>query len=207
MSSPTNKTYCFFSLSSQAARTGSGSQQKKPLSPPSAQADNQLPSDQPLQLPQTGTGTALTPSQLPASSAQQQSSPRTAPPKAGGQPSQPATAALGTQGSAAAEGTQLGSAGQKKGSDSPPGSAGGPQAGQLGAGETGRPSKHVKMMTSVLEVLAREVLNPASTKETRDAAHTCLQVCWSELRSPGILLSGHASQLCLQKTAKQIAST
>lgn len=44
------------------------------------------------------------------------------------------------------------------------------------AGDPGSPSKHVKMMTGILEVLAREVLNPASSKETRDAAHTCLQV-------------------------------
>ncbi|KAL0051806.1 hypothetical protein WJX82_002492 [Trebouxia sp. C0006] len=53
----------------------------------------------------------------------------------------------------------------------------GPQGGSPKAEEgLGSPSKQVKMMSGILEVLAREVLNPASTKETRDAAHTCLQI-------------------------------
>ena len=46
------------------------------------------------------------------------------------------------------------------------------------------PSKQVKMMSGILEVLAREVLNPASTKGTRDAAHTCLQVLSMVKRDP-----------------------
>ena len=64
-----------------------------------------------------------------------------------------------------------------KKSDSTPAEAAGPQGGSPKAEEgLGSPSKQVKMMSGILEVLAREVLNPASTKETRDAAHTCLQV-------------------------------
>ena len=61
--------------------------------------------------------------------------------------------------------------------DSTPAEAAGPQGASPKPEEgVGSPSKQVKMMSGILEVLAREVLNPASTKETRDAAHTCLQV-------------------------------
>ncbi|KAL0020642.1 hypothetical protein WJX79_010395 [Trebouxia sp. C0005] len=61
--------------------------------------------------------------------------------------------------------------------DSTPAEAARPQGGSPKDEEgVGSPSKQVKMVSGILEVLAREVLNPASTNETRDAAHTCLQI-------------------------------
>lgn len=83
---------------------------------------------------------------------------------------QPQQSTLGTQSS---EASRPDSTEGKKIDRSP---ASGPKGGSPGAGDGVSPSKQVKMMTGILEVLAREVLNPASTKETRDAAHACLQV-------------------------------
>ena len=67
--------------------------------------------------------------------------------------------------------------GSTKNSEGSPAEGAEPKGGSPTAEEgLSSPSKQVKMMSGILEVLAREVLNPASTKETRDAAHTCLQV-------------------------------
>ena len=114
--------------------------------------------------------------ELPSLSAQQHPGYGTISPAANRQSPQPDPTALIAQGSGAADPARPSSAGAKKADGSPPGSAGRPEGGSPEAGDGGGPSKHVKMITGILEVLAREVLNPASTTETRDAAHTCLQV-------------------------------
>lgn len=90
------------------------------------------------------------------------------------QSAQPQQSPLAAQSS---EATLSDSAEGKKTDQSPAGSVGGPKGASPGVKEGLSPSKQVKMMTGILEVLAREVLNPASSKETRDAAHSCLQVC------------------------------
>ena len=94
-------------------------------------------------------------------------------PAANRQAAQPQQSTFATQNSDA---SRLDSTEGKKTERSPTGSVGGPKGGSPSAGDGPSPSKQVKMMTGILEVLAREVLNPASTKETRDAAHLCLQV-------------------------------
>ena len=55
------------------------------------------------------------------------------------------------------------------------------------------PEADQKMMMGILEVLVREVMNPASTKETREAAHTCLEVkshpvfeLWYPMKLPSV---------------------
>ena len=50
------------------------------------------------------------------------------------------------------------------------------QAGVQGSGGMVDASRKNLLMLGILEVLMREVLNPASSKETRDAAHSCLEV-------------------------------
>ena len=77
---------------------------------------------------------------------------------------------------------------------SPVRSVGGPKGGSPGAGDGASPSQQVKMMTGILEVLAREVLNPASTKETRDAAHSCLQVGQLLVYMDNIITQVHVSR-------------
>lgn len=114
-----------------------------------------------------------TPAQpLPSSSPAQQP---------GSETIQPAATAQANQSTLAAQTVVEG----RKSDGSPPTYAGSPKGGSPGAGDGASHSKQVKMMTGILEVLAREVLNPASTKETRDAAQACLQVWqllgWLEL--------------------------
>ena len=117
-----------------------------------------------------------TPAQpLASSSAPQQPGSGAIQPAVDAVSAQPERSRLATQTS---EATRPGSAEEKqKKEGSPSGGTkqGSPGAG-AGAGDGPSPSKQVKMMTGILEVLSREVLNPASTKETRDAAHSCLQV-------------------------------
>lgn len=161
----------------QAGWTGAASQQVSHQPAPPAPVSHQLSTVQQLQPPATNPGTVQSLGQgHPSLSAQQHPGSGTISPAAQGQSPQPDPAALNAQGSGAADPTWPSSAGGKKGDGSPPGSAGRPEGGSPEAGDGGGPSKHVRMMTGILEVLAREVLNPASTKETRDAAHTCLQV-------------------------------
>ena len=56
------------------------------------------------------------------------------------------------------------------------------QAGVQGSGGMVDASRKNLLMLGILEVLMREVLNPASSKETRDAAHSCLEVMPAALR-------------------------
>ena len=152
------------SITLQAAHASTAANQPPARQPPAGQ----LPASEP---PASQPAPAQTPSQplLPPGTQLQSSSAAITGP-ASGSTAQADSPALSTQ-------AQPGSSDVKKG-DSTPAEAAGPQGGSPKAEEgLSSPSKQVKMMSGILEVLAREVLNPASTKETRDAAHTCLQVC------------------------------
>ncbi len=153
------------SITLQAAHASAAASQPPARQPPAGQLSaSEPPASQPAPA-QTHSQPLLPPgTQLQTSSAAV-----TAP--ASNPTAQADSPALSTQ-------AQPGSSDVKK-SDSTPAEAAGPQGGSPKAEEgVGSPSKQVKMMSGILEVLAREVLNPASTKETRDAAHTCLQVCY-----------------------------
>ena len=152
------------SITLQAAHASAAANQPPARQPPAGQ----LPASEP---PVSQPAPAQTPSPPllpPGTQLQTSSAAITA--SASGSTVQADSSGLSTQ-------AQPGSSDVKK-SDSTPAEAAGPQGGSPKAEEgVGSPSKQVKMMSGILEVLAREVLNPASTKETRDAAHTCLQVC------------------------------
>ncbi len=160
-----------------------------PARPPPA---GQLPANQ-SPVVQAPLSTLQTPGQpLPPSLATQpHDRPEIIPASANGQPAQPErAAALSAQVSAASESTQPGSGGMTQTGSGSPADAGGSkdESPNAGGGEAGSPSKQIKMMSGILEVLAREVLNPASTEETRDAAHTCLQVLYSPITSQALCL-------------------
>ena len=132
---------------------------------------SQLPANQPaVSLPPLLQAPGQAP--LPAPSAEPHGTPRPITATSSGQPAHPQ---LSTQTSLAAAASETGPA-VKKG-DGIPAAVGGSKEDSPKADEgAGTPSKAVKMMSGILEVLVREVLNYASTAETRDAAHTCLQI-------------------------------
>ncbi len=147
------------SITLQAAHASAAANQPPARQPPAGQ----LPASEPPALQPAPAQTPSQPLLPPGTSSAAITGPASGPTPQGDSP------ALSAQ-------AQPGSSDVKK-SDSTPAEAAGPQGGSPKAEEgVGSPSKQVKMMSGILEVLAREVLNPASTKETRDAAHTCLQV-------------------------------
>ena len=153
------------SISLQAAHGSAAANQLPARLPPAGQVPaSEPPASQPAATPAQIPGHPLPPgAQLQTSSAAI-TGPASSP------TAQVDSPALSTQ-------AQPGSSDEKK-IDSTPAEAARPQGGSPKDEEgVGSPSKQVKMVSGILEVLAREVLNPASTNETRDAAHMCLQVC------------------------------
>lgn len=146
---------------SQAAHTSLTTSVASSMPIPAAQLDaTQPPAAQPSAVPMQ------TPGQPPPPSAAQ---PQPMPAPSSSQTPQAELAALSIQAQARSVST--------KNSEGSPAEGAEPKGGSPTAEEgLSSPSKQVKMMSGILEVLAREVLNPASTKETRSAAHTCLQV-------------------------------